>query len=173
MKEIKLTQGKVVRVDDEDYEKLNKFKWFAEFIPRRNGWYAARNARKHEGRGLIRMHRAILDAPSGLDVGHLSGDGLDNRKTNLRVCTRAQNICNNRPCKRARSKFKGVFFDNRPGTLLNRWTAQITVDGRCTTLGRFPTEEDAARERDAAALLMWGTYAHLNGDDTPSLGHLF
>lgn len=87
MREIKLTQGKFALVDDEDYEKVNRHKWYYH----KEG-YARRNSSRHDGKQkVLFMHNLIIDVPEGLYPDHRNGNGLDNRKENLRISTNAQN----------------------------------------------------------------------------------
>lgn len=114
MKEIPLTQGYVTLVDDADYEWLSRWKWHY------HGGYAER------GDGVL-MHREITDCPAGKEVDHINHDPLDNRRENLRVVTRWQNMLNRRM---------------RKGTL-----AVIYFANRRRVLGEYPTEE-LAREAE-------------------------
>ena len=98
MRTIVLTQGKETVVDDGDYELLNRQKWYA-FDNHGRGWYAVRNATKgqiDQRTKLIRMHQVIMGAVPGLQIDHINGDGLDNRRENLRFCTRCLNRLNQR-----------------------------------------------------------------------------
>lgn len=81
MKEIILSNGKIAIVDNEDFKRLNKYKW--SFVQ----GYAFRNTHRNRKNGTVRMHREILKAPMGTDVDHKNGNRLDNRKENIRVCT--------------------------------------------------------------------------------------
>jgi hypothetical protein len=115
------------------------------------------------------MHRLIAGTPPGLETDHRNGDGLDNRRANLRVATPSQNSANTgkprRPDGTAHSsQYKGVSWDRSRG----RWQAKLArLDpsiGRTRTfnLGRFDVEVDAARAYDVAALAAWGEFARLN-----------
>lgn len=89
MKKIKLTQGKCALVDDEDYERVNQFKWTAEKCSKSENYYA-RNRTIN-----TKMHRLIMGiGKSSLVVDHINHKTLDNRKQNLRVCTQAENLRN-------------------------------------------------------------------------------
>ena len=154
MKHIELTQGKIAIVDDEDYEWLSKYKWCAR---REDGdhWYAIRkSAGKH-----LRMHREILKCPETLHVDHKNGDGLDNRRSNLRTCSNKQNGANRKKNRgQSSSKFKGVHRKRNK----NGWYAQIFVDGKQKSLGVFETERDAALAYNEAAIFSYGEFARVN-----------
>lgn len=138
MKEIPLSQGKVAIVDDEDYEELLKFKWSARRDP--NTYYAVSHTltacRKRRG---IRMHRVIIAPPIGMEIDHINGNGLDNRKENLRIVTRRQNSQNKHTPKT--SHFPGVNWDKSRG----KWATRIKVNKNFYSLGRYGNEETAAR----------------------------
>ena len=112
MKEIQLTQGKVALVDDEDYEYLNQWKWYA------NEWkggklYAVRNVRKNKQYiGYESMHRLLSsNKDKKLVTDHINGNTLDNRKSNLRICTISENTKNRQIQKNNKSGFKGVRYN--------------------------------------------------------------
>lgn len=152
MKQIPLTQGKFATVDDEDYELLSKTKWYA--VKHNSGkFYAASGFR------IKYMHR-VLECPlGGYVVDHINGDGLDNRRENLRVCKNSENVRNGRKMNReTTSKYKGVSFDSRSG----RWAAQIRFNSVDYKLGLFESEVDAAKEFDTAARKYHGEFARLN-----------
>jgi hypothetical protein len=90
MKTIWLTQRQFTIVDDEDYDKLNKYNWCAIYKKHTNSFYACRGIRgiKHK---TIYMHRVILDAPDTMEVDHINGDTLDNRRCNIRLATGSMN----------------------------------------------------------------------------------
>lgn len=104
MREIQLTQGKVAIVDDDDYEGLSIHRWYAAKYGR--NWYALRSGSD----GKVYMHRHILGLRKGdpLEVDHKNRESLDNRRENLRACTRQQNTRNRRGRKNTSSKHKGV-----------------------------------------------------------------
>lgn len=155
MREIPLTQGKVAIVDDEDYEAMAKHKWCL-YDNRRGHQYAVRFTRVPKKR-LVRMHRVILGEPEELVVDHINGDGLDNRRQNLRVCTRTENIRNSKSQGGAVPQFKGVTRAPNGG-----FRAMIMANRRSEALGTFNTAEDAARAYDAAAIRLHGDFARLN-----------
>jgi len=149
---IPLTQGKFAIVDAEDYDWLNKYKW-----------YASRAKRTYYARGTIkgkhvRMHRLILDAPPHLFVDHINCNGLDNRRKKLRLCTHFQNQQNRRPSLNGKSKYKGVCWSKRH----KKFRARITYNRKSYHLGLFDSEIDAAKAYDKKALELFGEFAYLN-----------
>jgi hypothetical protein len=105
------------------------------------------------------MHRLILDAPKGVQVDHRDRDGLNNRRSNLRSASAAQQKQNNGVYKNSASGLKGV-FPNPTGKY--KWRVQITVEGRKLSLGRFSNIDEAARAYNDAAIRYFGEFACLN-----------
>lgn len=152
MKEIQLTQNKVTQVSDARYSELNKFKWHA--VNYNGYWYAARY--DETGKRLL-MHREITKAPSGSEVDHIDGNGLNNLDPNLRIGTKNTNQQNRRKQRTpSSSEFKGVTQQGK------RWKAQLRKDGKLYYLGYYSTEEDAAIAYDIAAKEHFGEYANTN-----------
>jgi hypothetical protein len=106
------------------------------------------------------FHRIVMGSPLRLDVDHINGNTLDNRKSNLRICTRKENIRNRQASgvKNKSSQYKGVFRCNTRNT----WKARIQVDFKQIHLGSFRLEVDAARAYNEAATKYFGAYARLN-----------
>lgn len=156
MREIPLTKGKVTVVDDADYEHLSRFKWSAVFSGKH--WYAHRQV-VVDGRVIdIKMHRFLLNPPADMVVDHIDRDGLNNQRSNLRMCTQANNLANSKHHRDGSSKFKGVTWDRHR----SKWSADIMVEGKRFRLGRFKTEEQAAIAYDTAARKLQGKYARPN-----------
>ena len=151
-REIPLTQGKVALVDDEDYERVSHFKWHAHRDQRAALWYARRTWRRPQ-RGSILLHRLLLNAPRDKQVDHINGDGLDNRRCNLRLCSHAENMRNSR----SRSGLKGATFDKRR----NKWYARICVNRRQIFLGFFDSEEEAHASYCAASICYHGAFGRV------------
>jgi len=148
IKRIPLGEGQYALVDAADYEWLSRYTW--RFY---NG-YAARQ----QGRKTIYMHREIMQPPKGMIVDHVNHHKLDNSRTNLRVCTRRENILNQTSKRTSRSRFKGVEY--RKGS--DKCFARIRVNGQRLWLGTFDDEIEAARAYDRAAVEHFGEFAHLN-----------
>jgi len=155
MKEIELTRGYKAIVDDEDYEYLNQYKWHARVATKKV--YAVRRMPKIRTLKMI-MHREIIQAPDGLFVDHINGNGLDNRKSNLRLCTRSQNNANSEKIAGTSSKYKGVSWINHHG----KWFASIRVHGKAYNLGGYSNEMLAALAYNEAALKYFGEFAKIN-----------
>lgn len=109
------------------------------------------------------LHRLLTGAPRGLVVDHVNGDGLDNRRLNLRVCTHAQNMRNRKHNKNGVGHYKGVWRDRRRNN--NRYRAEIYANGKRFALGWFDGEKLAAEAYDDAAIQLHGEFARLNFPD--------
>lgn len=159
MKEISLTQGKFAIVDDVDYEELKAFKWFV--VKSGGTFYASRKELCKTGRRNLFMHRQILrlENPEVI-TDHINGDGLDNRKTNIRACSNMENMRNRKVGKNNTSGVKGVYWAKKD----NRWRARIKLNGRFISLGHFSDKKEAAKAYDDAAKQYYGEFARLNGD---------
>jgi hypothetical protein len=149
MKIIYLTQGKATIVDDGDYEWINQWKWYY------NGRYAVRTIRLTDGgRVTIFMHRVILNPLDEMFTDHINHDRLDNRRSNLRACTRSQNLANSVRATNNRSGKKGVTWDKQS----NKWISQVGYHRKHINLGRFDKLEDAASAYQIKAKELFGEF---------------
>ena len=159
MKRIKLTQNQYTLVDDEDFDELNKHKWYARYNSCMDSFYASRNDRKVNGkRFTVQMHRVILNTPKGMQTDHANHDSLDNRKVNLRICTRSQNQHNRVQHKNMTSKYKGVYWNKK----YEKWRARIRINGKQIHIGYFKTEIDAGKAYDKVAMKYFGEFVCTN-----------
>lgn len=137
MKEVLLSKGKVALVDNDDLEKVSFCSWNFDRYARANVWL--KDEKKYK---VMYMHRIIANAPQGMDVDHINGDKLDNRKENLRVCTRSENLHNLKGSPRTASGLRGAYREKNRGKGC-RWFSQMSVRGKMYHLGRFDTAEEA------------------------------
>ena len=144
---ILLTQGKYAIVDNCDWDELSRFFWHF------NGGYAATDGMG----GKIYMQKFLMRTPDKMDTDHIDGNKLNNRRCNLRICTRSQNQANQKS-NRGSSRFKGVSWESKPC----KWRVDITKDKVKIFLGRFSNELDAAKVYNKAAIELYGEFARLN-----------
>lgn len=158
MKKIPLTRGLFALVDNEDYDLVSPYTWFA--LAQHNGRFcAARNLSLHETGGktiTVRMARIIMNAGLGEFIDHKNLNTLDNRRGNLRFCTAEQNNRNRNKHHNNKSGFKGVCREG------DRWRSQISVGGKKIHLGMFDTAEAAADAYNDAAIRLHGEFARPN-----------
>lgn len=154
MKEIRLTQGKVAIVDDEDFESLARYRWYA-WRHKGGQWYARRHTPRVDGRSdVVLMHRQITGATAGQKVDHWDRDGLHNWRGNLRVVCQSTNAFNGKMRRNNRSGVRGVYYEKR--LKQHPWIARIEVDYVGIHLGCFATKEEAHAARVAAELRYFG-----------------
>lgn len=152
MKKIILSRGMSAVVDENDFVELNKMKWYV--LNSRGKFYAVRTV----GKGVMQMHRQILNAPTEKEVDHINGNGLDNRRSNLRLADRFQNNQNSSLRKDNSSGYKGVDFYKK----LSKWRSYINCQKTNIHLGYFSTKEEAAFVYDQFAIQLFGDFAKLN-----------
>jgi hypothetical protein len=157
MKAIPLTRGFAAVVDDEDYDRLCKHKWCAlvsrdgRVMGFRRQWMKA----KKRYRSLY-MHREITDAPKGRYVDHINFDTLDNRRSNLRLCSPLESVRHQRGRRKRRFEHKGITaFRN------GQYRARISVNGKPIELGTFPTQKAAGEAYQKAAEKYFGEFGEL------------
>jgi hypothetical protein len=159
VREIPLTKGYTALVDDEDYERVSQFNWRANVRKHSRIVYAYTNVKRPDGtRTTQYLHRFILDAPEGVMVDHIDGDGLRNTRDNLRLATPTENQMNARKRVTNTSGFIGVSWDKAGA----KWRARIGVDGKRKHLGLFADPVEAAKARDRAAIELHDEFAVLN-----------
>lgn len=166
VKVIKLNQGKEALVDDEDFDLLSQWNWGYNA---NGGHYASRTDRSGERQTTVLMHRFIIGAKRGEIVDHINRNRLDNRRSNLRLCSAGENARNAKKRKDGiTSKYKGVHFTKRNG----KFAAYVQVDRDRKFLGYYVNEEDAAYYYNEHAKKYHGNFAVLNelpADFTPSV----
>jgi hypothetical protein len=175
MIEINLTRDYVAIIDDEDYHLVEGKRWVVLNSKSNKHNYYARGvgtSKRVSGRQTtiksgVLMHRLIMGVSDpNIHVDHINGNGLDNRRQNLRIVTRSQNCRNKRA--HGRSKYLGVYFDDSRGR--DHWRFEIgiqkankeTGEPRKRIMGRVATEEEAARRYDELAKIYHGEFANLN-----------
>lgn len=158
-RQIPLSKGKYALVDAADYEFLSQWGWRCfergTFYVYRSGYAGYINGKQKAK--TIYMHRLILNAPDGMEVDHINGDGLCNIRSNLRLATKSQNNMNQRKT-RGVSRFKGVARHKQ----CQKWQAGIKINGKRINLGLFVTETEAALAYNEAAVRLHGEFARLN-----------
>jgi hypothetical protein len=154
--EMTLKRG-VIRFDASDLPLVSSWRW--SISGKRRGYaYGEKVLTTKAKRVRVLMHRLILGALDGEQVDHKNGDGLDNRRENLRFCSRSQNCANKPKYVGNASRFKGVIYHRQTG----KWRAVVTVQYKAVSLGLHATEELAARAYDAGAKKHFGEFANLN-----------
>ena len=173
MREIKLWKNKdelsdkVSIVDEEDYDRVVEAamayrsngtpyggKWYAKSST--SGKFYAMNGSRNRS-----IHRFIMNFPKGMDVDHINGDALDNRKENLRICTRSENCRNKKVRSDSKSGYKGV-HQRPPNGRYQAYIGDPTRKGRHMYLGHHDSAEEAARAYDKKAIELHGEFASLN-----------
>jgi len=160
---IPLTQGRFAVIDAEDFPHISQYNWRCKLD---GNTYYAYTTRSVKGRQRkIFMHRLILNAPRNKLVDHIDGNGLNNRKANLRLCNHKQNGWNRRPNSRGYSKYKGVSWHKGN----KKWRAAIRKSYKLTHLGYFDSEIEAALAYDKKAKELFGEFAYLNFKKSPNV----
>ena len=156
MKLIELTQGKVALVDDEDFEKVNQLKWYVAYRDKKY-WCPVRGIKFNGKLKMLYMSRFIMNVTdSKIYIDHINHDTLDNRKSNLRVCTHAENCYNQRKSKRSTSGYKGVSYHKH----VKKWQAQICINYKYIHLGYFNNPKLAYEAYCKTAIKYHGEFAH-------------
>jgi len=161
MKEITLTNSDFKGIiDDEDYERVSKYKWF---LVKGKCTNYIQSTKRIQGKTKS-LHRFIMkETNPKIDTDHKNRNGLDNRKINLRQATNTQNQLNKKKPKNNTSGFKGVIKRG------NKWVAQIRINKKNTYLGSFSTKEEAATIYDLVALYYYPEFAYVNFESSRKL----
>jgi hypothetical protein len=147
MKLIKLTQNKKTKIDNEDYHFFNEYKWYALYSSGIKNYYVVNyNCRT---RKTLYLHRLIMNCPTNKCIDHINRNTLDNRKCNLRICTRSENQIN-RKC----GKNKGVSYHKKH----KLWLARIKKDKKTYYLGWFKNKEDGIKVYKLKAKELFGEF---------------
>lgn len=153
---IPITKGQVLIIDHDDYELVKQYKWYATT---NCSVYYARTKKHINGKiARILLHRLITNCPRDMQIDHIDGNGLNNCRDNLRVCTHSQNQHNKKKMKRNTSGYKGVFFNKRD----SNWKSMIMVNKKSVFLGYFSNPEDAYKAYCEAAEKYHGEFKNLD-----------
>ena len=153
--DVPLSNGLHAAVDPEDFDRVMQHIWNARQAPDSDRWYVSAAICGKR----VKLHQFVMNAAPGELYDHVSRDGLDNRKQNLRLATDSQNAMNRKRDRRNTSGFKGVSWNKD----LHRWQAVIGSGGRkVKRLGFYDTPEEAARAHDEKARKLFGPFARLN-----------
>jgi len=161
MKKIPLTQGQFALVDDADFNWLSRHKWYANWNGHTQSFYAERNRKQMNTKWRsISMAREILGLKFGdkRQADHINHDTLNNQRSNLRICSCAENLRNQRKSKNNSSGFRGVYWNKAR----NKWRSQISYNGKSIYLGYFMSLVEAAKCYDRAAIKHHREFANLN-----------
>lgn len=153
-KRIKLTKGMFAIIDDEDFEIVSKMRWHAKKCG--NHHYAAASP-TYRGPSIY-LHRLVMKAPKNLLVDHVNSNTLDDRKSNLRLCAKHQNLANRGLQKNNTVGFKGVCFHGKSKT----WNARVKFRGKSISVGYHKTPEEAARHYNLKVKELFGEFAFFN-----------
>jgi len=165
-----------VLYDAEDHDKVSAHTWSAKKDYTKNkdkfyayttvphpdgGWYCPPDGRRRRRRTILHIHRLITGAPKGMDIDHINGNPLDNRKSNLRICTHTENMRNRGANKNNTSGYKGVGWHKKG----KKWGATIKHNYKSVYIGLYEDKEEAARAYDKKAKELHGEFAYLNFPD--------
>lgn len=152
-REIVLTRGAVAIIDEKDYEEVSKFKWCYD------GRYASRGLydRSTKKRSMQRLHTFLMNTPKGMNVDHINGNKLDNRRSNLRICSHNQNLWNYGKHRDNGTGYKGVILDKR----YSRYQARIQVNKITYSSPWFDTPEEAHKAYKQLSKTHHGEYSNV------------
>lgn len=154
-----LTRGKVAFVDQEDFKRVNQYNWYYNT----NGYAYRRiylgGGRKNEKAKHLSMHRFVLgeDSSIALDIDHINGNRLDNRRMNLRFASRSQNNANMKLRKDNSSGHKGVYWQSR----INKYQVTMRINGKTSHLGYYEHFEVACNVYEDKARQLYGEFVRI------------
>lgn len=154
--ELELTRGQVTIFDEEDLPIVTQHTWHAD--PSGPTFYAVSMKYKAGKYYRLTLHRLLLAAPNGTVVDHIDGNGLNNRRKNIRLCTPQENAMNRTRPQRNPWGYRGVTWNKR----YSHFVGQIRHEQKIHYLGSFKTAEEAARAYDEAARRLRGPFARVN-----------
>jgi hypothetical protein len=143
----------IFKIDEEDFQKIKKYKWKAVYSPKTKSFYIASSVNDRN----IYLHRFLLNNPDGFFVDHINRNTLDNRRCNLRVCDNSQNSMN-KIKKKSKSNYKGVYQRNDT----KKYEASICVRGKRIKLGCYENEDQAAIAYNMASIAHHGEFSNIN-----------
>jgi hypothetical protein len=155
MKEIKLTHGKVALIDDDDFEIVKQYKWYAMNTNGIDEWYAAMSIKENGKFRITTLHQLIMGRKL---IDHIDHNGLNCQKNNMRFCTTYQNNWNSRPKINSKCKYKGV----NPYGNKKMYISKIMAKGIQYNLGIYDNEIDAAKAYNKKAIELFGEFAYIN-----------
>lgn len=157
-KRIQLTQGKCAIVDNGDFVPASQIRWYAWFNRSTKSFYAVFSRQKNRKKTTIYLHRFLMQPPEKMVVDHKNGNTLDNRRSNLRICSQRDNVRSGRG-KSGQSGFRGVVWNAQR----KKWMSRIhDGSGTSTYLGLFSSKKEAAQAYNIAAKKLFGEFSHLN-----------
>ena len=153
MKKIMALNGQEASVSDDDFELVSQFRWSASRKKSGKGGYYFLTKKD---RKTLYMHRLVMGAVAGQEIDHINGDPSDNRRENLRFCTRGQNSANR--SYSPKSGFRGVYKQPYGNT----WQVKICANRKFIRGGNFRDPIEAAKKYDELAVELFGQFATLN-----------
>jgi hypothetical protein len=156
---IKLTKNQEMIIDDDDFEKISKYKWHASEIRNSNKFYAMTQIFRNGKRTRDVAHRIILGFPNGF-IDHINGNPLDNRKRNLRICTNSENLCNRPAQKSNKIGYKNIWYDKER----SRFCVDISFNRKKVFRGRFAFLDEAILARNVNLIKYHGEFAFIDKD---------